>query len=275
MGRSTSIFTLGDWTDAYAARNGAIKEYTQVRRTACLKSTYMSIFTTCMSIALPGPFAAASVTVMNHGDENLSRGWRGSAEVWVNAAYETLIESGVDQVKIMPLARKLNLSRTSFYWHFSDRDSLLDALVTLWREKNTANLKGQTQLYADSITEAVLNLFDCWITPELFDAKLEFAMRSWAQTAPDLKSIFEQADAERVTAIGAMFARFGFGPEQADIRANTIYLTQVGYISMKADEPLPARIRRMPAYAETFTGQRPSAAEIDRFMSRHRDRLCD
>ena len=226
-----------------------------------------------MSVPLLERVETASVAAMSNGAENLNRGWRGSAEIWVNAAYETLIESGIDQVKIMPLARKLNLSRTSFYWHFTDREALLNALINLWREKNTANLIGQTQLYADSITEAVLNLFDCWITPELFDAKLDFAMRNWAQSASDLKVIVEQADAERVAAISAMFARFGFASEQADIRANTIYLTQVGYISMKADEPLPARIRRMPAYAETFTGRQPSRAEIDRFMSRHRDRL--
>ena len=38
---------------------------------------------------------------------------RGSLEGWLNAAYESLPESGVDAVKVLPLATKLNLSRTS------------------------------------------------------------------------------------------------------------------------------------------------------------------
>ena len=67
-------------------------------------------------------------------------GWRGSAEVWLEAAYELLLESGVSTVKILPLAKKLGLSRTSFYWFFKDREELLGALIARWRDKNTGNL---------------------------------------------------------------------------------------------------------------------------------------
>ncbi len=45
-------------------------------------------------------------------------GWRGSSEGWLQAAYDALLDGGVDAVKILPLARQLNLSRTSFYWFF-------------------------------------------------------------------------------------------------------------------------------------------------------------
>jgi AcrR family transcriptional regulator len=57
------------------------------------------------------------------------RGWRGSADLWLDAAYQLLVEGGVEAVKVMPLAEKLGLSRTSFYWHFADREALLDGLV--------------------------------------------------------------------------------------------------------------------------------------------------
>ena len=56
-------------------------------------------------------------------------GWRGSAEGWLEAAYDALKESGVDAVRVMPLAKRLNLSRTSFYWFFQDREQLLAALL--------------------------------------------------------------------------------------------------------------------------------------------------
>jgi AcrR family transcriptional regulator len=198
---------------------------------------------------------------------------RGTRDIWLDAAYDALIEGGVEAVRVMPLAENLNVSRTSFYWHFDDREALLNALVAHWRDKNTGNLIHQTRLFAETICEAVLNLFDCWIDPELFDARLEFAMRNWSQTSPELKEIFRETDSERIQAIRAMFARFGFDPYQADIRASTIYLTQVGYISIKAEEALAERIRRMPAYVETYTGRAPSQSEIDRFMARHRARL--
>ena len=45
------------------------------------------------------------------------RGWRGSADLWLDAAYQLLVEGGVEAVKVMPLAEKLGLSRTSGHDH--------------------------------------------------------------------------------------------------------------------------------------------------------------
>ncbi|WP_186141888.1 TetR/AcrR family transcriptional regulator, partial [Burkholderia gladioli] len=87
---------------------------------------------------------------------------RGSADTWLDAATESLLESGIESVRILPLAKKLNLSRTSFYWFFKDREELLATLLARWKEKNTAHWIARTEAYADSISEAVLNVFDCW-----------------------------------------------------------------------------------------------------------------
>ncbi|MFT5657002.1 MAG: AcrR family transcriptional regulator [Gammaproteobacteria bacterium] len=194
---------------------------------------------------------------------------RGSADIWLDAAYQILVESGVESVKIMTLANQLKVSRTSFYWHFSDRDALLDALVLRWQTHNTGNLIARTELYADTITEAVLNLCDCWVDPQIFDSRLDFAIRNWAHHSAKLKAIFEETDKARISAIHRMFLRFGFSQAQADIRAHTVYFTQVGYISMMIEETLLTRIERVPAYVERFSGQPPTEAELARFSSRH------
>jgi AcrR family transcriptional regulator len=193
--------------------------------------------------------------------EHKETGWRGSADLWLDAAYEALLSGGVEAVKIMPLATRLGLSRTSFYWHFTDREALLAALIA------------RTTAPAATITQAVLNLFDCWITPDLFDARLEFAIRNWAQTAPDLAQTLGAEDATRLEALRAMFLRHGYAPDQADIRARTIYLTQIGYIALRTDEDTALRVARMPTYVETFTGMPPTEAEVRAFAARHTDKL--
>lgn len=197
------------------------------------------------------------------------RGWRGSADVWLDAAYQMLVEGGVESVKVMPLAEKLGLSRTSFYWHFADREALLDGLIVRWQSRNTANLVRQTEKPATTITEAVLNLFDCWIIQDLFDSRLEFAIRTWALTDLALGKTLAAADATRLAAIKAMFLRFGYPDAEADIRAHTVYLTQIGYISMRVDEPLLPRLDRIPPYALTFTGKAPGPTEVEAFRARH------
>lgn len=196
-------------------------------------------------------------------------GWRGSPDLWLGAAYDALIDGGVDAVKILPLAKRLGLSRTSFYWFFKDREEMLDALVARWREKNTGNLVRRTEAYAETIAEAMLNVFDCWLDSELFDSQFEFAVRSWAMQAPALLAKVQAADQQRLDAIAAMLVRFGHEPAKADVRARTIYLTQIGYISMQTREDLAVRMPRMSAYVEIFTGQAPQQRELDRFFARH------
>lgn len=196
-------------------------------------------------------------------------GWRGSPDVWLGAAYESLLEAGVDAVKIQPLAKKLNLSRTSFYWFFKDREELLDALVIRWREKNTGNLIKQAEAYAETVAEAMLNVFDCWLDSSLFDSQFEFAVRSWAIQSPEILAEVQRADQQRLEALTRMFQRFGQNEARADVRARTIYLVQIGYISMQTKEDTAVRMKRIPEYVEIFTGQAPEQRELDRFFARH------
>lgn len=199
-------------------------------------------------------------------------GWRGSSDGWLEAAYEALLEGGVDAVKILPLAKRLKLSRTSFYWFFKDREELLAALIARWRDKNTGNLVRRSEAYAESIAEATLNVFDCWLDTTLFDAKFEFAIRSWALQSEEILREVQSADNARLEALGRMFERFGHGPDAADVRARTLYLVQIGYISMQTEEELALRLKRIPEYVAIFTGMVPQEREIERFLSRHKPR---
>lgn len=196
-------------------------------------------------------------------------GWRGSADLWLNAAHDLLLEQGVDAVKILPLAERLNLSRTSFYWFFKDHQQLLDALITRWREKNTGNLARQAGAYAETLAEAMLNIFDLWLDEGLFDSRFEFAVRSWALRSPPILAEVQDADQIRLAALKDTFLRFGMDDLSADVRARSLYLVQIGYISMQTREDLALRMMRIPHYVEIFAGARPQPRELDRFFARH------
>jgi AcrR family transcriptional regulator len=196
-------------------------------------------------------------------------GWRGSPELWLQAAREALLAGGVGSVKIQTLARTLKLSRASFYWFFTDRGELLDALLAQWREKNTGNFVRQANAYADSLAEAILNVCDCWFDTDLFDSRFEFAIRSWALQAPKILAEVQEADRIRIEALTDMFTRFGRAAVPAAVRARTIYLVQIGYISMQTDEDLMLRMSRMAEYIRVYTGAEPEPREMNRFLSRH------
>jgi AcrR family transcriptional regulator len=201
--------------------------------------------------------------------EKTERGWRGTPDLWLDAAYDLLVEGGVEAVKVMPLAERLRLSRTSFYWHFLDREALLAGLVARWRAKNTGNLVSRCEAPAATIAEAMLNLVDCWVDPQIFDSRLEFAMRTWALTDPAVEEAMSQADTARIAAITALFLRFGYDETEADTRARALYLTQVGYIALRSQESFDVRMGRIPAYVLTFCGVAPTTEEVTVFRARH------
>ena len=205
-------------------------------------------------------------------NDRSERGWRGTPDLWLDAAYDLLVAGGVEAVKVMPLAERLGLSRTSFYWHFPDREALLAGLVTRWQARNTANLVARCEAAAATISEAMLNLIDCWVDPDLFDSRMEFAVRTWSLTDPQVGAAMASADATRLAAITALFRRFGYGETEADTRARTLYLTQVGYIALRSEESFEVRMGRIPSYVLTFSGKSASAPEIAAFLDRHRVR---
>lgn len=213
------------------------------------------------------PYRSPMETTQNMGSEKTS-GWRGSRDLWLEAAKRALLETGLDAVKIQPLATRLNISRTSFYWFFKDRNALLDALLEDWEVKNTGAFEATCSAYAETITEAVLNLIAVFHDEDLFEPRLDFAVRGWAHQSDAVMARVNAADARRLEAIRAMFTRFGFPEDEADVRARTVYLVQIGYISMQVDEDRTTRMARVPAYVKTYCNQAPAPNELARFHAR-------
>lgn len=195
-------------------------------------------------------------------------GWRGSRELWLTAAKQALLETGLDAVKIQPLASRLNISRTSFYWFFKDRGALLDALLEEWDAKNTGAFADASDAYAETITEAILNLIAVFHDEALFEPQLDFAIRGWAHQSTEVMTRVNASDKIRLDAIRRMFERFGYERSDADVRARTVYLTQIGYISMQVQEAAELRMARVPGYVMTFCGIEPAPNELARFHAR-------
>lgn len=51
---------------------------------------------------------------------------------WLTAGFAALIETGPTALKAEPLARRLNTTKGSFYWHFADVPAYHAALLDVW-----------------------------------------------------------------------------------------------------------------------------------------------
>lgn len=194
---------------------------------------------------------------------------RGSKDLWLDAAYEVLVSDGIGAVKVMALAKKLNLARTGFYWFFADLEELHIAMIERWENKNTGTLVERCNRPAPNIGAGLFNLMDCWLDPSLFDARLDLAIRNWARVNGELQIRLNASDRVRIDAIAGLFQRHGFSADQAHVRSLTVIYTQIGYISMEVEEARQDRLARVQHYVEIFSGTVPSSQDVEGFLARH------
>jgi AcrR family transcriptional regulator len=171
---------------------------------------------------------------------------------WLNAALAILLSDGVENVRILSLAQKLDVSRSSFYWYFKDRQQLLDELLEHWRSTNTKAIVERANRRSDTIVRGVMNVF---------------AIREWGRRSQPVREVVTRADEERLSAIRDMYIRHGYAEEDAFIRARVLYYMQIGYYVLEVHEPFDVRLSHLSAYLRSFTGEEPTAQDIQDFSN--------
>ncbi len=189
---------------------------------------------------------------------------------WLIAAREVMLAEGVERVKVLTLAKRLEISRASFYWYFKDKTDLLNAVLERWRGTNTSAILVQADMPSESVFEGVINIFECWVDEALFDARLDFAVREWARRSEDVRKEVDIADDDRVDTIKAMFLRHGYEDQDAFIRARVLYFMQIGYYALELGETTSTRMKYIADYLRSFTGQEPPADAVAKYVERLR-----
>ncbi|MEM8792265.1 MAG: TetR/AcrR family transcriptional regulator [Pseudomonadota bacterium] len=211
--------------------------------------------------------AASDVEAARTGNIKATR------EDWIDASRDILIDQGVEQVKILTVSERLGVSRSSFYWYFRDRADLLDHLLQAWEEGNTGVIQRHAAMPAETITAAVLNLFRCFIEPDGFNHRLDFAVREWARRSQPVQDAVARSDQTRLAAIAGLFERHGYDPLEATSRARILYYMQIGYYALDLQEPAETRLANVPGYLEGFTGKPADRRELAAFTTHIRQVL--
>ncbi len=185
---------------------------------------------------------------------------------WLRRALELFVAEGIDAVRITRLADDLQVTRGSFYWHFDNREDLIDALVDFWQRKNTPAITTAVE-QADSLEQGIFNFFELCIDAERFDPRLDLALREWARRSAAIRQSVDRADADRIEALRRFFARHGYAPTDALIRARVLYFSQIGFYALEVDESLEQRLAYTEAYFESFTGRRPDPGRCQAFIA--------
>ncbi|UUX94005.1 TetR/AcrR family transcriptional regulator [Aquabacterium sp. J223] len=151
---------------------------------------------------------------------------------WVDAALDLMVDHGIDAVRVDVLAKRIGVTRGSFYWHFRDRDDLLAAVLRHWQQVTTDRLidrwaaalaAGQTD--AQQVRE-LMTLPRRGRTAARA-ARIELAMRAWARRDSAARKALDEIDGRRIDWGTERFRALGFDDSEARARSFLLYAYQV------------------------------------------------
>lgn len=163
-------------------------------------------------------------------------------QAWIEAGLSALAESGVAGTRVELLAKRLKVTKGSFYWHFADRPALLEALVAAWEQHQTARVIALVEAAGGTPLERLEHLSASLTT---LDMGLEVAMRNWSATDEAARRAVQAIDAARCTYLSAIIEAAGVPREPAQARARLIYYALIGAMMSAPNDWLPAHQRAM------------------------------
>lgn len=177
-------------------------------------------------------------------------------EDWIAAAQAELITSGVSAVTVGQLARRLKVTRGSFYWHFKSHGELLSDLLKFWEETNTGSFERALLRTSggNGFTEflAIVNLL---LAEKDYSPAFDLAVRDWARTSREAATAVRRADERRMDVLHQTFLDMGFSDPEALVRARITYFQQIGYYTLGIHEQPEARLKLLPHYLRVLVGK--------------------
>jgi AcrR family transcriptional regulator len=156
---------------------------------------------------------------------------------WLRAARMALLHGGPEAVRIETLARKLKVTKGSFYWHFKDRGALLEELLCEWEAETSllrallarADFRAGLRDFLDELQRRVAS-------SEKGDSPSDAAIFAWAAVSPKVALRANREEKKRIALLVQLVGDAGL--------AEYIYLAYLGFL---------VRRRRVPEAAGTFS----------------------
>lgn len=145
---------------------------------------------------------------------------------WIRAALAKLSSVGVDAVRVEVLARDLGVSKGSFYWHFRDRQDLLEKTLAHWEQREIDSL----ELEGDAASAATRWARIVQAASDPSRIELEASVRSWARREEEVARRVAAVDLRKVAVIANVLEDVGFTRPAAQAWSEVALLLCLGWL---------------------------------------------
>jgi AcrR family transcriptional regulator len=127
---------------------------------------------------------------------------------WVEEGLRALGDGGLDAVRIEPLAQAIGVTKGGFYWHFADREALLDEVLDAWERANLEDVIEAVERDGGDALARLRRLFALAFagTGAL---RTDLAVREWARRDPAVTERVRRVDNRRMEYLRGLFGALG------------------------------------------------------------------
>ncbi len=157
---------------------------------------------------------------------------------WIEQGLRALAAGGPDAVRIEPLAQALGVTRGGFYWHFDDRDALLEAMLDTWERSTTDEVFERVES-AGGDAEAKLRRLFALVSSGV--VAVDLAVRDWARREQAVAERLRRIDNRRMDYLRSLFGALCHDPEEVEARSMLYYSLMIGNHFIAADHGARSR----------------------------------
>jgi AcrR family transcriptional regulator len=119
---------------------------------------------------------------------------------WISEGLVVLGAEGIDAVRVEVLAKRLGVTKGSFYWHFKDRDDLLAGMLAEWRRSTTTAVVESLWGKPISPRDKLSRLWRICFSDRVDNpgGVLEAALRNWSLVDKSVADMIATVDRERI-----------------------------------------------------------------------------
>jgi AcrR family transcriptional regulator len=153
-------------------------------------------------------------------------------ERWIEQGLQALAAGGPEAVRIEPLAKAMGVTKGGFYWHFEDRQALLDELLDAWEKLSVDTAIELIEEVGDD-PRARLRRLSAIADARILDTDL--AVRDWARRDDVVAARLRRIDNRRMDYLRSLFTSFCADEDEAEARSLLAFALWIGSHFIAAD----------------------------------------
>ena len=159
----------------------------------------------------------------------------------------------MSEVKIETLAKALGISKSGFYWHFKNRDELLDCLLDFWVHEVTEVITENPELSALDPMSRLRRTAEIILDYHL--VRYELGIRQWALSNEKAAEAVAAVNQRRMDFIGGALRELGFAGEDLEMRTLLFVCYHTWESPMFADIPVERRRKLIKRRLDLITSR--------------------